>query len=100
MTRPRRQLALSEGTLRGRLSPARKRLRSQLTRRGVTVPAALLAAGASTQVHAAVPTHLVRSTTQIALQDQPRKSAASAFSRGEFEIHALEPAQSRARAWS
>ena len=60
------QLALSEGTLRGRLSQARKRLRGQLTRRGVTVPAGLLAAGASTQLHAAVPHDLVRSTIQIA----------------------------------
>ena len=80
MTRPRR-LALSEGTLRGRLSQARKRLRSQLSRRGVTIPAALLAAGASTQVHAAVPTDLVRSTTQIALGSTV-ENAASVLARG------------------
>ena len=59
-----RQLALSEGTLRGRLSQARKRLRGQLSRRGVTVPAGLVAAGASTQIQAAVSRDLVHSTTQ------------------------------------
>ena len=60
------QLELSEGALRGRLSQARKRLRSRLARRGVTVPAALIAAGASTQAQAAIPEALVRSTIQIA----------------------------------
>ncbi len=59
-------LDLSEGALRGRLSKARDRLRSRLTRRGVAVPAGLLAAGASSQTQAAVPEELLRSTIQIA----------------------------------
>src|SRR5262249_27003724 len=61
-----RQLDLSEGALRGRLSQGRNRLRTGLARGGVAVPAALLAAGASTQAQAAVPEALIRSTIQIA----------------------------------
>jgi RNA polymerase sigma factor (sigma-70 family) len=60
------QLDLSEGALRGRLSQARKRLRSRLAQRGVRVPAGLLAAGASTEAQAAIPEALIRSTIQIA----------------------------------
>ena len=41
-------------------------LRSRLARRGVAVPAGLIAAGASTQAQACVPEALVRSTIQIA----------------------------------
>jgi len=61
------QLALSEVTLRGRLARARERLRHRLTRRGVTVPTALIVAGSASQAHAAIPTPLVHSTIRIAL---------------------------------
>ncbi len=61
------QLALSEGMVRGRLSRARERLRTQLLRRGVTVPAGLLVAGAAGQAQAAIPLTLIHSTVRIAL---------------------------------
>ena len=61
------RLALSDGTLRGRLSQSRNRLRRRLTERGVTVPAGLVAAGMASQSQAAVPTSLVQSTIRIAL---------------------------------
>ena len=43
------------------------KLQGRLTRRGVTIPAALLAAGELSQAHAAVPAALLHSTVQIAL---------------------------------
>jgi RNA polymerase sigma factor (sigma-70 family) len=61
------QLGLSEIAVRGRLARARERLRHRLTRRGVTVPAGLLVAGAAGQAQAAVPLPLVHSTVRIAL---------------------------------
>ena len=71
-----RQLALSEGTLRGRISQARKRLRRRLTGRGVTIPAVLLTAGVSSQSHASVPAALVHSTIRIARGLTPGHTAA------------------------
>ncbi len=61
------QLGLSETAIRGRLARARERLRRGLTRRGVTIPAGLLVAGAAGQAPAAVPPALIHSTTRIAL---------------------------------
>ncbi len=61
------QLAVSEITIRGRLDRARTRLRQRLTRRGVTIPAGILAAGAASQAHGAVPMALIHSTCRIAL---------------------------------
>ena len=61
------QLGLSEVAIRGRLARARERLRQRLTRRGVTVPAGLLIAGAAGQAEAAVPVTLIHSTVRIAL---------------------------------
>jgi RNA polymerase sigma factor (sigma-70 family) len=61
------QLGLSEVAIRGRLARARARLRHRLTRRGVTVPAGLLVAGAAGQAQAAVPLPLIHSTVRIAL---------------------------------
>jgi RNA polymerase sigma factor (sigma-70 family) len=62
-----RQLGLSEVAIRGRLARARERLRHRLTRRGVTVPAGLLVAGAAGAAQAAVPLTLIHSTVRIAL---------------------------------
>ena len=61
------QLGLSEATIQGRLARARERLRYRLTRRGITVPAGLLAAGAASQAEAAIPLTLIHSTIRIAL---------------------------------
>ncbi len=60
------QLGLSEVALRGRLARARERLRHRLTRRGVTIPAGLVVAGAAAQAQAAVPSALIHSTIRIA----------------------------------
>jgi RNA polymerase sigma factor (sigma-70 family) len=62
-----RQLGLSEVAIRGRLARARERLRHRLTRRGVTVPASLLVAGAAGEAQAAVPLTLIQGTVRIAL---------------------------------
>jgi RNA polymerase sigma factor (sigma-70 family) len=61
------QLGLSDGVLRGRLSRARERLRIRLVRRGMTVPAGLLVAGAAGQAQAAIPLTLIQGTIRIAL---------------------------------
>jgi RNA polymerase sigma factor (sigma-70 family) len=64
-----RQLKVSEGVLRGRLERARKRLHHRLTRRGITIPAGVLAvvAAGSMQAQATVPAALLHSTVRIAL---------------------------------
>ena len=61
-----RQLGLSETAIRGRLERARERLRRSLIRRGVTIPAGLLVAGAAGQARAAVPLALIHDTIRIA----------------------------------
>jgi RNA polymerase sigma factor (sigma-70 family) len=61
------RLALSDGTLRGRLSQARNQLRRRLTQRGVTIPVGVVAAGMVSQSQAAVPAALVQSTIRIAI---------------------------------
>jgi RNA polymerase sigma factor (sigma-70 family) len=61
------QLGFSEAAIRGRLARARERLRQRLTRRGVTVPAGLLVAGAAGEAQAAIPLTLIQGTIRIAL---------------------------------
>jgi RNA polymerase sigma factor (sigma-70 family) len=60
------QLGTSEVAIRGRLGRARERLRRGLTRRGVTIPAGLLVAGAAGQAQAAIPPVLIQGTIRIA----------------------------------
>jgi RNA polymerase sigma factor (sigma-70 family) len=88
------RLGLSEATIRGRLARARDQLRRRLTRRGVTIPAVLLAAGTASGARAAGPLHvaavLVDSTIRIALGFKAG-AAATALARGVlrsmFMIH-------------
>ena len=88
------QLGLSETAIRGRLARVRERLRQRLIRRGVTVPAGLLAAGAAGQAQAAIPMTLIHSTIRIALGFMAGNTAAI-LAQGSLEFHAAEPAQSR-----
>jgi RNA polymerase sigma factor (sigma-70 family) len=78
-----RQLGWTLPTLRGRLERARQRLRARLTRRGITLSAALLG-GALTQSagFAAVPARLVVATAKAGLTVATGKS---------FETAALSP---------
>ena len=61
-----RQLAVTEGTVRGRLGRARERLRGRLIGAGVAVPAGLLAAGATARAQGTITAATVHSTTRIA----------------------------------
>ena len=59
-------LGVTEGTVRGRLARGRERLRSRLSRRGLTVPAPLGAGAAFSLAWSAVPVSLSSSTEGIA----------------------------------
>jgi RNA polymerase sigma factor (sigma-70 family) len=73
-----RELGVPIGTVLSRLSRARARLRSRLTRRGVTLTAgALTVAGWSAQASAAVPACLVVSTMKAALLGTAEHAAAA-----------------------
>jgi RNA polymerase sigma factor (sigma-70 family) len=61
------RLGLSAVAIQGRLARARERLHRRLIRRGLTIPAGLLAAGAVSQAQAAIPLTLIHSTIRIAL---------------------------------
>ena len=60
------RLGLTPIAVQGRLARARGRLRLRLIRRGVTVSAGLLVAGAASKVQAAIPLTLFKSTVCIA----------------------------------
>jgi RNA polymerase sigma factor (sigma-70 family) len=75
------QLGVSSVAIQGRLARVRGRLRQRLIRRGVTVPAGLLAAGAASQAQAAIPLTLIHSTSRIALGFMAGNTAA-ALARG------------------
>ena len=62
------RLGLSAIAIRGRLARAREQLRRRLIRRGVTVPAALLVAGATGRAEAAIPVTLIEAAIHVALR--------------------------------
>jgi RNA polymerase sigma factor (sigma-70 family) len=73
-----RELGWSLRALKHRLEQARERLRAVLARRGLALPAALLATGlGEPMAQAAVPARLVGATIQVALPAASRGSAAT-----------------------
>ena len=73
------RLGCPQGTVLSRLSRAREQLRKRLTRRGLTLPAGLLAAGLATETAtAAVPPALARVVIQAAVASTLHKAAGSA----------------------
>ncbi|QEH35944.1 ECF RNA polymerase sigma factor SigE [Aquisphaera giovannonii] len=74
-----RRLGCARGTILSRLARGRERLRARLTRRGLEIPAVLLAASSSPEARAsAVPPALVESTTRAAIQFAAGGSAVAA----------------------
>jgi RNA polymerase sigma factor (sigma-70 family) len=73
-----RQLACKEGTVSAAVTRARQRLARQLTRRGVTLSAALAAVALGRQAATAMPAALTNTTIQAALLYAAGKSAAAA----------------------
>jgi RNA polymerase sigma factor (sigma-70 family) len=71
-----RELGVPAGTVQSRLSRARARLRSRLTRRGVTLTAAAVGTGWAAEASAVVPASLVRVTVRAALSGAADQAAA------------------------
>ncbi len=72
-----RRLRWSHGTLRSRMARAREKLRRALTRRGIILPAATLAAALSTRsASASVSPHLCETTARAAIEFAAGQSAA------------------------
>ncbi len=67
------------GTVRSRLSRARERLRVGLVRRGVALPAALLAAGLMAPASAALPVKLLDATVRVSLGFAGRRATEAAM---------------------
>jgi RNA polymerase sigma factor (sigma-70 family) len=75
-----RALGWSDGTLRGRLQRGRERLRARLSRRGLSLSAALCAGTLAADAAAAPPTALVAAALRAAARDRTGRVAALAAS--------------------
>jgi RNA polymerase sigma factor (sigma-70 family) len=75
-----RRLGWPRGTVAGRLARARQMLRARLTRRGLGLPAGLLAAALAESASAAVPTGLGMSTVKAAVLTAAGQAAAGLVS--------------------
>ena len=73
--------------------PGPRAVARRLTRRGVTVPAGLLVAGAACEAEAAVPASLIHSTVRVALGFMAGNAAATLA--GGSEFHAARSSQVR-----
>ncbi len=73
-----RQLGWSVRTLKRRLEQGRRSLRARLVRRGIALPAALLALGLTRGTRAAVPAHLTAGAVRAALGGGPEAASALA----------------------
>ena len=73
------------GTVKGRLSRAREKLRGRLTRRGVALPAAAIVSTLAQVAKAAVPIDLIRSTTLAATS----LAAGKTLTAGIVSAHAI-----------
>ncbi|SIO31081.1 RNA polymerase sigma factor, sigma-70 family [Singulisphaera sp. GP187] len=73
------RLGCPQGTILSRLSRAKERLRRSLTRRGVAVPAGVLAAEWGSDVALAVPAALLETTVRASLNFTARQAAGAAL---------------------
>jgi RNA polymerase sigma factor (sigma-70 family) len=90
-----RQLGCALGTLKHRLERGRELLRARLTRRGLTLSAALLAGELTQQATEAAPAGLAALTAQAAAVFAGGEAAGRAGALAEAALHGLAPSKVR-----
>ncbi|AGA31487.1 sigma-70 family RNA polymerase sigma factor [Singulisphaera acidiphila] len=73
------RLGCPKGTVLSRLSRAKERLRRSLTRRGVVIPAGMLAVEWSSDIALAIPTTLLETTVRASLNFTARQAAGASL---------------------